>query len=218
MPLHTGLPHFGIIFEDVARFQLPALSKKAQAKQCLFVLYLLLCCNCFLYPKLTYQRGAIAPTVGLAMYASSPLLAPLKAKIDSLQISGRQCCTSFLNDWLSHPDHVHPDSSDFSSSKIYPKPFGDLGMDPVVPLTALVGLIQVLRQIFVCLAAAISLFAMWCAVKARENTTHISPTTANGPVPGAEVSPYNAAASANMAVWFFFEVWIINTSVFFSLV
>ncbi|KFZ19176.1 hypothetical protein V501_00789 [Pseudogymnoascus sp. VKM F-4519 (FW-2642)] len=68
-------------------------------------------------------------------------------------------------------------------------------------------------SLLVCLAAAISLLAMWCAVKARENTTHISKEAlANGPVTGAQVSPsYNAAASANMGIWLFFEVWLINT-------
>ncbi|KAG0652725.1 hypothetical protein D0Z07_0346 [Hyphodiscus hymeniophilus] len=67
--------------------------------------------------------------------------------------------------------------------------------------------------LLVCLAAAISLLAMWISTKARANTTHIpKPSTAQGaPVPGAEVSPYNAAASVNMAFWLFFEVWIINT-------
>jgi hypothetical protein len=65
-----------------------------------------------------------------------------------------------------------------------------------------------------CFAAAISLLAMWCAVKARENTTHLhGETISNGPVAGAAVSPYNAAASANMGIWLFFEVWLANTSV-----
>ncbi|KAJ5671634.1 hypothetical protein N7507_000761 [Penicillium longicatenatum] len=32
-----------------------------------------------------------------------------------------------------------------------------------------------------------------------------------GPVAGAHVSPYNAAASANMAIWLSFEVWLANT-------
>jgi len=55
---------------------------------------------------------------------------------------------------------------------------------------------------------------MWCAVRARTNTTHISKESlSNGPVPGAEVVPYNAAASVNMAVWFFFWLWLANTSV-----
>ena len=59
-----------------------------------------------------------------------------------------------------------------------------------------------------------SLLGMWCAVKARANTTHLpKEPTDNGPVPGARVSPYNAAASVNMAFWLFFWVWLANTSV-----
>lgn len=33
----------------------------------------------------------------------------------------------------------------------------------------------------------------------------------NGPVPGSKVVSYNAAASANQAVWFFFLLWAYNT-------
>jgi hypothetical protein len=143
-----------------------------------------------------------------------------KAGTDSLKISGQACCGPFSDDWLSHPDHVHPHSSDFPSSKIYPEPFGDLGIHLVEPVILLVGLIWICRQVLVCLAAAVSLFAMWCAVKARENTTHIAvDTSTNGLVPRAQASPaYNAAASANMGVWLFFEVWLINTSVLCPLV
>lgn len=55
---------------------------------------------------------------------------------------------------------------------------------------------------------------MWISTKARNNTTHINrEATSNGPVPGAMVVPYNAAASANQAVWFFFWLWAYNTSV-----
>ena len=55
---------------------------------------------------------------------------------------------------------------------------------------------------------------MWTAIKARQNTTHISAEQrSNGPVPGAQVVPYNAAASACIAVWFFFWLWAYNTSV-----
>ncbi len=65
-----------------------------------------------------------------------------------------------------------------------------------------------------CLAAAISLLYMWTAIKARQNTTHLSKEErSNGPVPGAEVVPYNAAASACLAVWFFFIIWAYNTQV-----
>ncbi|KAE8448506.1 hypothetical protein EG329_009387 [Mollisiaceae sp. DMI_Dod_QoI] len=66
-------------------------------------------------------------------------------------------------------------------------------------------------SLLVCLAGALSLLAMWCSVKARENTTHTTGSKSNGPVPGALISPYNAAASVNMAVWFFFMVWLANT-------
>ncbi|OOQ84136.1 hypothetical protein PEBR_31896 [Penicillium brasilianum] len=61
-------------------------------------------------------------------------------------------------------------------------------------------------------AVAVSFLSMWCAVRARANTTHI-PQGGNspGPVTGAPVSPYNAAASVNMAVWLSFEVWLANT-------
>ncbi|RFU35559.1 hypothetical protein B7463_g752, partial [Scytalidium lignicola] len=66
--------------------------------------------------------------------------------------------------------------------------------------------------LLICLAAALSLFAMWCSIKARQNTTHIpKEVIANGPVPGAAVSPFNAASSVNMAIWFFFWVWLANT-------
>ncbi|KAJ5973853.1 hypothetical protein N7481_011063 [Penicillium waksmanii] len=63
-------------------------------------------------------------------------------------------------------------------------------------------------------AVALSFLSMWCAVRARANTTHI-PQGANsaGPVAGAHVSPYNAAASVNMAIWLAFEVWLANTYV-----
>jgi hypothetical protein len=133
-----------------------------------------------------------------------------KTGIDSLKISGHACCGPFSDDWLSHSDHVHPHRSGFPSSKIYPEPFGDLGIDLVEPVILLVGLIWICRQVLVCLAAAVSLFAMWCAVKARENTTHIAV---------AQVGPsYNAAASANMGIWLFLEVWLINTSVLCALV
>ncbi|KAJ6095599.1 hypothetical protein N7486_006345 [Penicillium sp. IBT 16267x] len=53
---------------------------------------------------------------------------------------------------------------------------------------------------------------MWCAVRARANTSHTAPAgNTGGPVSGAPVSPYNAAASVNMAIWLAFEVWLANT-------
>ncbi|KAJ5933679.1 hypothetical protein N7454_006008 [Penicillium verhagenii] len=62
------------------------------------------------------------------------------------------------------------------------------------------------------LAVALSFLSMWCAVQARANTTHIPQgAKTGGPVAGAAVSPYNAAASVNMAIWMAFEVWLANT-------
>ncbi|KAJ5383010.1 hypothetical protein N7517_000921 [Penicillium concentricum] len=81
---------------------------------------------------------------------------------------------------------------------------------PVLPRARFIQNLLV-TSLLTCLAAAISLLAMWCAVKARENTTHISEAHSNGPVPGSTVSPFNAAASVNMGVWLFFEVWLANT-------
>ncbi|KAJ5653066.1 hypothetical protein N7490_000069 [Penicillium lividum] len=53
---------------------------------------------------------------------------------------------------------------------------------------------------------------MWCAVRARANTTHAPQGGQSaGPVTGAAISPYNAAASVNMAIWMSFEVWLANT-------
>ncbi|KAJ5832694.1 hypothetical protein N7474_001005 [Penicillium riverlandense] len=51
---------------------------------------------------------------------------------------------------------------------------------------------------------------MWCSVRARANTTHIQKANGGGPVTGAPISPFNAAASVNMAIWLFFEVWLAN--------
>ena len=73
-------------------------------------------------------------------------------------------------------------------------------------------LINLSSQVFTCFAAAISLLFMWISVKARENTTHIDrEAMRDGPVPRAQIVPYNAAASANQAVWFFFWLWAYNT-------
>lgn len=53
---------------------------------------------------------------------------------------------------------------------------------------------------------------MWISTKARQNTTHIDKEhMSNGPVPGAHIVPFNAAASANQAIWFFFWLWAYNT-------
>lgn len=59
-------------------------------------------------------------------------------------------------------------------------------------------------------AIGISYLSMWCAVRARANTTQIQGAKSGGPVAGAPISPFNAAASINMAIWFFFDVWLAN--------
>lgn len=66
--------------------------------------------------------------------------------------------------------------------------------------------------ILVCFVAAVSLLAMWCSVKARINTDKAS-TEPHLPVDPKlpYLAPYNAASSINMAVWFFFALWINNT-------
>ncbi|KAJ6025254.1 uncharacterized protein N7446_013835 [Penicillium canescens] len=47
----------------------------------------------------------------------------------------------------------------------------------------------VVTCLLTCFAAAISLLAMWCAVQARENTTHLNgETNSNGPVAGATIT------------------------------
>lgn len=66
-------------------------------------------------------------------------------------------------------------------------------------------------QLLVGIATGISVLAMWISVRARANTTpQGAAAAANGPVPGATVSPFNSAASANMGIWLFFEVWLAN--------
>ena len=57
-----------------------------------------------------------------------------------------------------------------------------------------------LNVLMICLAAAVNLFAMWCAIKAREHTT---PT-------GEPLSGYNSSASAVLAIWFMFQVYLVN--------
>jgi uncharacterized membrane protein len=68
----------------------------------------------------------------------------------------------------------------------------------------------VVTMLLTCFAIAISYLSMWCAVRARANTTHIQEGKSGGPVAGTAVSPFNAAASVNMAVWLFFEAWLAN--------
>ncbi|KAK7894782.1 hypothetical protein LTR67_005521 [Exophiala xenobiotica] len=119
-------------------------------------------------------KGAIAPTIGLAIYQA---------------------------------DRVAKHYSTIG----YLIPIMSLFVVPILPRA------RFLQNFFVtcfltCFAAAISLLYMWTAIKARQNTTHLSAEQrSNGPVPGAQVVPYNAAASACLAVWFFFWLWAYNT-------
>ncbi|OAL36805.1 hypothetical protein AYO20_03860 [Fonsecaea nubica] len=119
-------------------------------------------------------KGAVAPTIGLAIYQDT-----------------------------SVADHY--------STIGYLIPIMSLFVVPILPRA------RFLQNFFVtcfltCFAAAISLLYMWTAIKARKNTTHISAEQrSNGPVPGAQIVPYNAAASACLAVWFFFWLWAYNT-------
>ncbi|KAJ9607321.1 hypothetical protein H2200_008394 [Cladophialophora chaetospira] len=119
-------------------------------------------------------KGAVAPTIGLAIYQSKRV-------------------------------------SDHYSTIGYLIPIMSLFVVPILPRA------RFLQNFFVtcfltCLAAAISLLYMWTAIKARQNTTHISAEQrSNGPVPHAQIVPYNAAASACLAVWFFFWLWAYNT-------
>ena len=51
-----------------------------------------------------------------------------------------------------------------------------------------------------CLAAALSLLAIWCGIKAREHTT-----------PPQSTAAYNSSQAAVCAIWFFFSQWAAGT-------
>ena len=91
--------------------------------------------------KLTYPKGGNRTYSRPCHVCALPSRFLLKAIIDALQISEQPCCRPFPDDWLSHPDYVHPHNSDFPPRKIYPERFGDLGMDPIEPVILLIGLI-----------------------------------------------------------------------------
>lgn len=65
----------------------------------------------------------------------------------------------------------------------------------------------VLTTFAVCLAGAVSMLALWSAVKARINT---APETAVLPRPGTRV-PYNASQSAVLGIWLFFSIFFVNS-------
>ncbi|KIW73346.1 hypothetical protein PV04_01476 [Phialophora macrospora] len=119
-------------------------------------------------------KGAVAPTIGLAMYQAK-------------SVSDRYSTIGFLI------------------------PIMSLFVVPILPRARFLQNFLV-TCFLTCLAAAISLLYMWTAIKARQNTTHLSAEPrSNGPVPHAQIVPYNAAASACLAVWFFFWLWAYNT-------
>ncbi|KIW15196.1 hypothetical protein PV08_05241 [Exophiala spinifera] len=121
-----------------------------------------------------YVEGAVAPTIGLAIYQAD-------------SVAERYSTIGYLIPMMS------------------------LFVVPILPRARFLQNFFV-TCIFTCFAAAISLLYMWTAIKARENTTHLSAEQMrNGPVPGAQVVSYNAAASACLAVWFFFWLWAYNT-------
>ncbi|KAK4198060.1 hypothetical protein QBC40DRAFT_96830 [Triangularia verruculosa] len=70
----------------------------------------------------------------------------------------------------------------------------------------------VLNLFSVCLGAAISMLALWSAVKARENTTSSAPRPPSATGGGRALTsvPYNSSQSAVCAVWLFFGIWLGN--------
>ncbi|KAF2011468.1 hypothetical protein BU24DRAFT_398014 [Aaosphaeria arxii CBS 175.79] len=52
-----------------------------------------------------------------------------------------------------------------------------------------------------CIGAAINLLSLWTGIKARENTTKAD----------APPQAYNSSQSAVLAVWLFFQIWLVNT-------
>lgn len=81
--------------------------------------------------ELIRPRGAIGPTIGLAMYASCQYIA-LQRRAYYLQVSKPQRCSPLLDNWLSHSNHDYPNDSGFPSSKISPKSSGSLGTDLIM--------------------------------------------------------------------------------------
>ena len=58
----------------------------------------------------------------------------------------------------------------------------------------------VFNTLSTCLAAALSLLAIWCGVKARQHTT-----------PAGSTAAYNSSQAAVCAIWFFFAQWVAGT-------
>ncbi|KAG8422325.1 hypothetical protein J3459_022462 [Metarhizium acridum] len=64
----------------------------------------------------------------------------------------------------------------------------------------------ILNVLFICLASAMSLLAVWSSVQARIHTS--SPSAAQGAV--SMPLPYNSSQSAVCAVWLFVNIWFAN--------
>ena len=63
----------------------------------------------------------------------------------------------------------------------------------------------------ICIAAAISVLQIYCAVEARAHTSPPQPKPSRGaPSPGAQVAGYNSSASAVCAIWLFFNIYVAN--------
>ncbi|KAH9213556.1 hypothetical protein DL95DRAFT_524402 [Leptodontidium sp. 2 PMI_412] len=122
---------------------------------------------------LMMAKGAIAPTIGIAIYQN-------------------------------------PKVAEHFSTIGYLIPIMSVLTVPIMPRARYLQNLLV-TSVLVCIAAAISLLAMWASVRLRADTTHKTKPNGNGPVPGAKVSRYNPAASINMAFWLFAVVWLINT-------
>lgn len=63
----------------------------------------------------------------------------------------------------------------------------------------------ILSVLFICIASAVSLLAIWSSVQAR---IHTSPPTAHGTARAP--LPYNSSQSAVCAVWLFVNIWLVN--------
>ncbi|KAL1637039.1 hypothetical protein SLS58_009479 [Diplodia intermedia] len=70
---------------------------------------------------------------------------------------------------------------------------------------------MLLNLIATCLASALNLLMMYCAVKARQHTTHPTTSSTTGAAASsARAYTYNSSASAVSAIWLFFQVYFVN--------
>ena len=74
---------------------------------------------------------------------------------------------------------------------------------------------MILNIIAACVATAVVLLQIYCAVKAREHTTPPRPPSSQGSASPPAIRnindiPYNSSASAISAIWLFFQIYVIN--------